>query len=646
MLYLRSDMLSNLFKPIELSGITIRNRIAMAPMGIGSYNEDETFTDDYIDFIKARSEDTGLIISTGTRVSEKYGGLKVNGIYDDRFIPSLSKLASAAKSGGARFFLQILNFGPVDPFDPYCPFDGLEEYKTLDEGSRPKQLSIAQIEELVEEFAQAARRAKDAGCDGVELFGSEDALIASFICPHFNKRQDKYGKDMNSRMRFPLEIISRIRELCGEDFPIGFKYNAIWDIENGIDKDLSVEIARILSEAKVAYIHEWSFESWEKPMSMFKISPMPSLYQKRNSTIDIAKMLKEAVDVPIIAVGGILKPDEADELIGNGSTDMVALGRAFIADESWAKHAKSQKDLRPCIRCHVCHNEVAMLEKIVKCSVNPDVLANTKIRSVKKSKNIVIAGGGPAGISAAVYAAKRGHRVVLFENEKELGGKLVAGSRPDFKYEFKDLLAYLKGSVEGLDIDLRLGVKANKNNILEESPDELVVCIGAQPKIPQIATGDLEVLEAVSALKSADSISGKKILVVGGGDVGCETALHLKDNGNEVVIIEVLENLMEEEDIKHNSEVLAKMIKDAGIKIYLGSALKQVRGNIATIEGSGVNEQLSADIVVFATGYYVDNKTVDDIASTVHEPYIIGDCRGPRRLVDAIGEGFKTGISI
>jgi len=642
-------MLSNLFKPINISNITLKNRIVMAPMGIGSYNEDETITDEYIGFVGSRSKDTGLIISTGTRVSDKFGGLKINGIYNDSFIPSLTKLVEAAKGNGAAFFLQLLSFGAVDPIDPYAPSANIPEYEDMEEGSRPKELKIDQIEELVEAFAQAARRAKEAGCDGVELFGSEDALIASFMCSHFNRRQDRYGKDLSGRMRFPLEIISRIRELCGKEFPIGFKYNALWDIEDGIDSDLSVRIAKILSDIEVAYIHEWSFESWEKPMSMFKVSPMPSLYQPRNSTISIAQILKKAVETPIIAVGGILKPEEADIMIKDEKTDMVAMGRAFIADELWANHAVTDNNIRPCIRCHVCHNEVAVLGKIVKCSVNPDVLSNKKLSITGDPKRVFIAGGGPAGITAAIYASKCGHKVSLYEKDEILGGKLIAGSQPIFKYEFKDFLNYLEGSINNTDVEINTDSVVDKEMVLKEKPDILIVCIGAEPRFPGVdISGNTKTFEAVYALRNAELFKGQKVLIIGGGDVGCETALYLKMMGSDVFIVEMLDKLMMDESIEHNSQVLEMMIKKQEISVFLSSKVKKIKNDLAFIENqkTGERNKIKIDSVVFSTGYTANTEEINELTSSTPDFHIIGDCCKPGRLVDAISQGFKIALKI
>ena len=642
-------MLANLLSPIDIAGITLKNRIVMAPMGIGSYNADETITEEYIRFIKSRSKDTGLIISTGTRVSDKFGNFKINGIYDDIFISGLKKLVKAAKGDGAAFFLQLMCFGPADPIDPFVPSINISEYEDIEKGSRPKELRIEQIEELVEAFAVAARRAKEAGCDGVELFGSEDGLIASFMCQHFNKRMDKYGKDLEGRMRFPLEIISRIRELCGKEYPIGFKYNALWDIESGIDSDLSIRIAKMFSEAEVAYLHEWSFESWEKPMSMFKISPMPSLYQPRNSTISIAQMLKKETKIPVIAVGGILKPEEAEEMIKNNKTDLVAMGRAFIADGSWAIHARSNSEIRPCIRCHVCHNEVAICGKLIRCSVNPDVLSSKKLPLLKKPKNVLIAGGGPAGITAAVYASKRGHMVSLFEKDNILGGKLVAGSQPVFKYEFSDLLNYLEESVYNSDADVNTGRTVDKELILKKRPDILIVCIGAAPKLPELCiTGSLRVFEAVYALKNAKLFKGQRVLILGGGDVGCETALYLKILGSEVVVVEILDRLMMGESMEQNSQVLEFMMEKEKIDVFLSSKVEKIENKIVSIYNQKTEKRtkIKIDSLVFSTGYVSKRLEIDVLISSIPNYHIIGDCNKPGRLVDAISQGFDIASKI
>ncbi len=442
-------MYKNLLSPIKIGKLQLKNRIAMAPMGIGSYNEDETITDEYIDFLKARAAGTGLIITTGTRVSDKYGKYKVNGCFDKRFIPGLRKLTDAVHKKGTKILLQIMALGPADPFEPYVPSLNIEDYRSTvksKDPAAPKELTLEQIEELIEAFVYSADIAQQSGFDGVELFGSEDGLISSFLCPHFNNRADAYGGSFENRVRFCIDIIRKIRKQCGEDFATGFKFNAIYNIKDGIDFAEGVKIAQRITEEGAAYIHCWSFDGWEKPMSAFRYPPMPNLYQPRNSLIEISKNLKDNLsDIPVMVVGGILKHSEADEIIRSGFADIVAVGRGYIAEPLWGYNAGNHKYLmRPCIRCHVCHNEVAVNGNIITCSINPDVLSRDKIKTSKERLNIMIAGGGPAGVMAAVTASMRGHHVTLYEKDKKIGGKLIAGSQPDFKYEFKDLLSFLE----------------------------------------------------------------------------------------------------------------------------------------------------------------------------------------------------------
>jgi len=643
-------MFENLFSPIKLGSVEVRNRIALAPMGIGSYNDDETITDDYVSFIKGRSKETGLIITTGTRVSSKYGKYKLNGAYDDLFIPGLSRLAEAAQSSGAKIFLQIGTLGRQDPFEPYVTSLNIPIYQEQWEGDKkPKELKNSQIKEIIEEFVDAARRAKEAGFDGIELFGSEDAFISSFMCPCLNKREDEYGGSFENMMRLPIDIIDGIKKVCGRDFPIGFKFNAIHDIEDGIDLDLGVKIARRISREKIAYIHEFSFKSWDFLMSTFKYPPMPNLYQPRNTTIDISEKIKSNVNgTPVIAVGGILKPDEADKIIGDKKADLVAVGRAFIAENMWAYNASRVKRIRPCIRCHVCHNEVAMHEKLIVCSINPDVLAEDDIKKTESPRKVMVVGGGPGGITAAITASRRGHDVSLYEKDPCLGGKLIPGSVPDFKYEFLDLLNFFRDEIEESNVGIITNKEITPDFIKGNQPDVLIAAVGAEPIIPGITGADSDnVVCATDALNNADSYSDKKIVVIGGGDVGCETALLLKRKGNEVTIVEMLDELMKEEEIKHNTVILEKMLTNEGVGIYTKSTAIEIKSSNIKIKDSKDNiVEIPADIVVIAVGFKSQPENIKKLLVACKDSYALGDCVEPGRLKQAISEGYRIGKMI
>jgi 2,4-dienoyl-CoA reductase-like NADH-dependent reductase (Old Yellow Enzyme family)/NADPH-dependent 2,4-dienoyl-CoA reductase/sulfur reductase-like enzyme len=651
--------LKHLFQPVMIGCLEVKNRIVMSPMGIGAYNDDETVADDYISFIRARAGDTGLIITTGSRVTSKYGTFKLMGCYDDGFIPGMKRLAKAAQEKGSKIFLQILSLGGADPDDPYVPSRDVPMYREEWEGTgRPVELSREQIGEIIQEFIQGARRAKEAGFDGVELFGAEDFLVSTFICPYLNRREDEYGGSFENRMRFPVEIVKGIKDVCGDSFPVGFKFNSYYDLPDGIDLGLGVKIARKMVDAGVSYIHEWSFAKLDRPMSMFKYSPMPSLYQPRNTTVPIAQNLKNGIkDVPIIAVGGILKPDEADAIIKEGKTDMVALGRAFIADSKWASSSKQGLSLRPCIRCHVCHHEVAVLGKIVACSVNPDVLEDNVPKKTELPKNVMVVGAGPGGITAALTASIRGHKVTLYEKEAQIGGKLVPGSAPEFKHEFQDLLRYFRGKVKSSNVELVRNVNVTPEFIKEKSPDVLIVATGGVPVVPAIEGIEKPVVVmAENALLNAGDYSGKKIIVIGGGDVGCETALLLSRKGNDVAIVEMLDELMKNEDIKHNTMVLEKLLKDDGVELYLNSTVIEITDVSVKIKDAKIKDrtgkvsELMADIVVLAVGYETPPEGITggikELLSVCEESHAIGDCTVSGRIRHAVSEGFRVGSLI
>jgi 2,4-dienoyl-CoA reductase-like NADH-dependent reductase (Old Yellow Enzyme family)/thioredoxin reductase len=626
-------------------------------MGIGSYNEDETITDDYIDFIKARAPGTGLIITTGTRVTEKYGKYRINGCYDRKFMPGLAKLAETAKSAGSKIFLQILALGPADPYQPFVPWMGAYKEEILEKlPVKPLELDSSQVMELIESFIYGAGIACEAGFDGVELFGSEDGLISAFMCPHLNKRQDSYGGNFENRMRFPVEIIRGIKKDCGNDFEVGFKFNAYYGIDEGIDLNLGAEIAEKIASEGAAYIHCWSFETFEKPMSVYRYSPMPGQYQPRNSLTEISGYIKRKLQdrTRVIAVGGILKPVEADKIIAFGQADIVAVGRAFIADNLWSSKSSviHPEKIRPCIRCHVCHNEVAVNGKLVVCSVNPDVLAKDKITRTENPHRVAVAGAGPAGIMSAVTCRARGHIVTVFEKSNNAGGKLIAGSAPDFKYEFRDLLRYLENELVCSGAMVKTGIEVFPESFKEDDFDVLIVACGASTFYPDISgiKGN-NVIDAVSGLNNPAQFAGKNIAIIGGGDVGCETALFLKRNGSaEVTIIEMLDELMKNE-IEHNRIVLKRMLSEESINIRTSAVVKEITPEGVILDAAGKKqsqglENLAADYVIIAAGYRPPSDFLKSFESLGIKKFFAGDCAGPGRLREAISSGYNAGMSV
>lgn len=644
--------LESLFSPIAIGTLELKNRIVFAPIGIGAYNEDETVNPDYFPFIRERAKETGLIITQGTRPSNK-GGVKLIGCYDDRFIPGLKRFANAAHQEGARVFLQLVVVGGNDPLGGYAP-SVLDIPLYRDQWGRgaeyrPRELTVDQIKELVEEFAQGSRRAMEAGFDGVEVHGAYGYLISEFICPSTNRRNDAYGGSHENRMRFPVEIIRRIKELCSQDFPVGFKFNAHQDIRpECIDEELGVRNALTIAKEGVAYLHEVAMGEDVMYMQLAKYPSMPTMYQPRNSTVSLAENLKRRIqDVPVIAAGGITRPDEADMIIRDGKADLVAVGRALLADPHWSYKAKRGIRITPCIRCLVCHNEVVKRGNYAACTVNPYLVREDEepLVPAKEKKKVMVIGGGPAGITAAVTASRRGHAVTLYDKEEHLGGTIIAGSVPEFKYEFKALLEYFRDEASSSSVKVKLGTEATEEFIKREAPDVLMVATGGRAILPAIpGIGMDHVVTATDALLRVDEFQGIDITVIGGGDVGCETALVMQRKGNCVTIVEQLDGLMALEEVKYHVMVMERMLEEEGVIVHTGAEVEEIKhGAVVVKQSEGSVEELVSDVVVVATGVETDGSAVETLTGTCPVSFVIGDAQEPHTIREAVFEGDRVG---
>jgi 2-enoate reductase len=637
-----------------LGTVEIRNRVALAPMGCGLYEPDGTVPKDMLAYIEARSKGgVGLIISQFARATA-YQRLPLMGAYEDRFIASLKEYADAAHRYGAKVFLQIAALGGADPLGSYAPSAvDIAWYPAV-----PKELSRGQIGEIRDDFVQAAVRAQKAGFDGVELHGAYGYLIAEFISPFSNRRTDEYGDGFEGNMLLPVEIVRGIRSTCGKDFPVGFKFNAYEDVPRGIDLELAVKIANRMIDENVAYLHPASMASSLVTLGLSKYPNMPILYHPQDIALPLAECLKRrAGGVPIMAAGGIKDPAFAGKILSSGIADMVVLGRALLADPDWVDRVMNGRRIRPCIRCNVCHYEaVANLKRIV-CTVNPYLMRETEAHPglSERRKRVMVVGGGPAGITSALAASRRGHHVTLCEKGGQLGGLLIPGSRPPFKADVSELLSYLRKEIADSDVEIRLGQDITPGKIREFAPDALVVAVGASPIIAEIKG-----LEKGKSLTVMDSLLdpervGRKPMIVGGGVTGCEAALYLAQQGKEVTIIEELPGLMQTEatggawaatGYGYTTAVLTKMLKESGVRACVNSRILDVSPSTALIMFGGMQIEIEVDTIVLSTGLKPDQRLIDSLTASCNDSHVIGDSTRPGRIFEAIHDGDRVGNAV
>jgi len=636
--------LLNLFKPIKIGEIEIRNRIAMAPMGIFPSYSDRMVPDVLVPLLESRSKGgAGLIISEGFQ-GTRYQNVLMLGAHDDRFIPGMRKYAEAIHRYGSATFLQIMALGGKDITENYAP-SSIESPQYL---SRPKEFSGTQIAEIIEDFANSAWRAQQAGFDGVELHGAHSYMIGQFISPHFNRRDDKYGGDFERRMRVPTEIVRRIGKLCGKNFPVGFKFSAWEQLPNGVKHELAVRIAQRMADEGVVYVHVQTSDFYPPVPVRSKYPAMSPMYSPRNTLAELSENLKRNVrNTLVMCADGIIDPNEADALIGEGKADMVAIGRALLADPEWPNRAEQRKRIRPCIRCNVCHHKVVAVEEPIACTVNP-YLARERdepIQKTQKSKNVIVVGSGPAGITCALIASRRGHNVTLYEEKSEIGGLLVPGSTPPFKKDLRAFLDYCRGEVYDSDVKVQLNTKVTPDLVRQIKPDTLVVAVGGKPIRLNVPGGDGEnVISAADALECVEKIEGERIAVVGGGEVGCETALYLSQEGNEVSMIEALDDILTVNEIKNNSVVLRELLEKERVRVYARSNVEKITPSAVNIVSrDGHRKELEADIVILAAGLKVDETCTKPLLRSCPDSFAIGDCVNPARILEAVSEGDRTG---
>jgi 2-enoate reductase len=648
-----------LFQPVSIGKVMLKNRIALAPMGINRMtNPDGSLSQRAVDYyMETARGGVGLIIMGASKVENEVENIIIGrpALITPATQGSLSELCEAVHSLGVKVFIQLTaGLGRVVGLyrlrDKPVSASAIPHY--WDPTTTCRELSTEEVERIVQAFGHAATLVAEAGVDGIELHGHEGYLFDQFTTAIWNKRVDKYGGELKDRLRFPIEVLQVIKNRVGADFPVQYRFGlkhymkglnsgALRGeefVETGRDIQEGLEMAKLLEAAGFDSLHvdAGCYDSfyWAHP-------PM---YQQAGCMVDMAAPVKEVVKVPVIAVGRLDIPELAEKVIAEEKADIVALGRGLLADPCWPVKVKrgAIEDIRPCIGCHN-----GCMRRLISCALNPARGRERlyELSRAERPRDILIAGGGIAGMEAARVAAMRGHKVMLYEKEEFLGGHLIAASVPSFKKDLKRLLDWYEGQLKKLDIVVKFQTEVSPALLEQGSPDVVIVATGSKPIIP-----DVPGVDEANVITCVDLLLGKKkagstIVVIGGGQVGCETALWLAEQGKRVTIVEALPELMTSGiQVPHMNRI---MLLDL---LALNRVSIITRGSVVGITDEGtiiVDEAMSrrvikSDTIVLALGFSADWALYDALKDKVENLYAVGDCREARNILGAVWDAYEV----
>lgn len=656
-----------LFSPFNIGKCKIKNRIVMAPMGItGITEENGKFSNEALNFYEERAKGgTGLIISCCFGNNSGVEQSKMDGPFDDpyNFGIHARRLVDRVHNHGCKIFMQIavgagrVGFPLTMEKPPAAPSVVPNRWIP---SLMCREMTTEEVKRIISAVAQNALVCKNAGADGVEIHSVYGGYLGDqFAMSIFNHRTDEFGGDLRGRLKVACDIVKEIKELCGSDFPVSLRFGAKHYMkgicqgalpgeefeEVGRDIKESIEAAKILEEAgyDALNIANGSYDSW--------YWAHPPMYQKDGCWLDTASLIKKAVSIPVMCAGKINTPEMANDAIKNQMVDGITLGRALLADDHWAKKANEGRDdlIRPCIACHSGCMARIFAGKTCTCAVNPAVgrERDYQITEAKLKKKVCVIGGGVAGMEVARIAAQRGHEVDLYEKTDGLGGALRPASVPEFKDADRKLIQWYEREIKDAGVKVHLNTEMTVDKVKQLNPDETLVATGAKPKIPQLS-GIENVVTAIDVLMGEVKV-GNNCVIIGGGQVGCEIAVWLKEQGKQVTIVEAMSDLMvggAEELCVANRLMLIDMLNFNKIDVKLNTKLLDIEEGAIRVMGEQGEEIIETDTAIISIGYYSDRNFYEELAQEVPNVWYLGDQNTPTNIMYAIADGAAIGRSI
>ena len=626
--------------------MALKNRIVMGPMGTNLSNPDGTIAREEIAYYEARARGGAGMIITEMVVFNERGKYqpRIPMISSDSHIQGWKSLAETVHAHGTKIAIQLGHAGRetfpdfINGLQPVAP-----SAVPPPTGIIPKELTVEEIQDLVNKYAQAAGRAVEAGIDAIQIHGAHCYLMANFMSPITNKRCDEYGGGIEGRLRFALEVVRAIRKRVGNEVPLLFRIAAEELTPGGRSLEETKVMCRLLVDAGIDAIEvsrgslaalRWVVPTMGTPLAL---------------NVQYASEIKDVVDVPILTVGRISEPIVAEHILETKKADLVVMARALLVDPEWPKKASlgRYEDIVPCIACNQCLFTV-MGGVPLNCTMNPAVGREDEFQIVPAtgSKKVMVVGGGPAGLEAARIASLRGHRVVLYEMEEKLGGQLNIASVPPTKQELTKATIYLSVQAEKSGVQLEIGKQVTTDIIDRIKPDAVIVATGAESVIPHIPGVNNPKVITVKDVLSSEVAVGQKILIVGGGMAGAETADYLTSLSTDITILEMTEAIASDM-VLWQREFLMERLSASGVKIMTSAVVSEFLDDGVVFTKDGKEVRITGfDNIILAMGNRAVNALYDDLKEHVTELYIIGDASSPRNALDAIREGAECGRNI
>jgi 2-enoate reductase len=659
----------HLFEPVKIGSTEIKNRIALAPMGLAGLNNTDgglgpRAVDYYIERIRGG---VGLIITHACKVENEIDPLWPGmgfPVITYTGVGPFTELAEAAHAFGAKVFVQLsAGFGRTA--HPRIlrekPVSASVNPNYWDPTIICREVTTEEVQRLVKAFGPAAELLAECGIDGIELHGHEGYLFDQFTTAVWNRRTDKYGGDLIDRLNFPIEVLQEIKRRVGKNFPVQYRFGLKHYmkglrsgalpgekyVEAGRDVEEGLKMAKMLEEAGFDALHvdAGCYDSW--------YWAHPPGYQKYGCMVDMAAEVRKVVKIPVIAVGRLDVPELAEKVIVEGKADLVAIGRGFLSDAHWAKKVEEgrQKHIRPCVGCHDGCMGRLVVGKPTSCAVNPasgrerDYALSPAIHS----KKVMVIGGGVAGMEAGRVAALRGHKVVIYEKSDKIGGHLTEAIVMPFKEGEQKLLDWYKTELDDLKVEIRLKTEVTSELVQKKNPNAVVVATGSKPIRLNVPGADRPSVINACDLLAGKGQAGQRVVVIGGGQVGCEISLWLAQQGMGVTVVEKLNDLLigGRPIPWMNRVMLLDLLKFHKVDVMTNfSLLEVINKGAVVIDNDSRRETLPADTIIIAVGLEPQQGIYRLLHGNLTNLYLIGDAREAKNIMNAIWNAYEVARAI